>query len=207
MKAAVFHGPQQPLTIEDVEIEKPIGREVLVRIVASGVCHSDLHFVDGFYPFPHAGRPRPRGGGHRRGGGPACDGVQAGRPRDRLPLGVLRSLRALPDRPDPTSAEPRPTRAAERAARLTLERRRRSTSSPTSRAYAEKMLVHENALVQDPRRRAAGPRGADRLRRHDGRRRGAEHGAGRAGLDGGGVRGRRRRAGGDPGRAHRRRAA
>ena len=52
MKAAVFHGPHQPLTIEDVDIDKPIGREVLVRIVASGVCHSDLHFVDGFYPFP-----------------------------------------------------------------------------------------------------------------------------------------------------------
>ena len=52
MKAAVFHGPHQPLTIEDVDIDKPIGREVLVRTVASGVCHSDLHFVDGFYPFP-----------------------------------------------------------------------------------------------------------------------------------------------------------
>src|SRR5438093_5699580 len=52
MKAAVFHGPQQPLTIENVDIAKPIGREVLVRTVASGVCHSDLHFVDGYYPFP-----------------------------------------------------------------------------------------------------------------------------------------------------------
>src|SRR5262245_65718202 len=52
MKAAVFHGPRQPLTIEDVDIDKPMGREVLVRTVGSGVCHSDLHFVDGFYPFP-----------------------------------------------------------------------------------------------------------------------------------------------------------
>src|SRR5437870_4887997 len=52
MKAAVFHGPQKPLTIENVDIAKPIGREVLVRTVASGVCHSDLHFVDGYYPFP-----------------------------------------------------------------------------------------------------------------------------------------------------------
>ena len=50
MKAAVFHGPQG-LTIEDVEIDKPIGREVLVRWSASGVCHSDLHFIDGLYPF------------------------------------------------------------------------------------------------------------------------------------------------------------
>src|ERR1700756_2686444 len=52
MKAAVFHGPHKELTIERVEIDKPIGREVLVRTVASGVCHSDLHFVDGYYPFP-----------------------------------------------------------------------------------------------------------------------------------------------------------
>ena len=52
MKAAIFHGPQQELTIEDVEVDKPLGREVLVKTVASGVCHSDLHFVDGFYAFP-----------------------------------------------------------------------------------------------------------------------------------------------------------
>lgn len=52
MKAAVFHGPHQPLTIESVDIDKPRSREVLVRTVASGVCHSDLHFVDGLYPLP-----------------------------------------------------------------------------------------------------------------------------------------------------------
>ena len=52
MKAAVFHGPNQDLTIEQVEIDDPMPNEVLVRTVGSGVCHSDLHFVDGFYPFP-----------------------------------------------------------------------------------------------------------------------------------------------------------
>ncbi len=52
MKAAIFHGPKQDLTIEDVEVDNPMGREVLVKTVASGVCHSDLHFVDGFYQFP-----------------------------------------------------------------------------------------------------------------------------------------------------------
>ena len=52
MKAAIFHGPQQQLTIEDVEIDKPIEHEVVVRVVASGVCHSDLHFIDGYYEFP-----------------------------------------------------------------------------------------------------------------------------------------------------------
>ena len=50
MKAAIFHAPHEPLTIEDVEIDAPMAREILVRTVASGVCHSDLHFVDGLYP-------------------------------------------------------------------------------------------------------------------------------------------------------------
>ena len=52
MKAAIFHGPQQQLTIEQVEIDRPMPHEIVVRTVASGVCHSDLHFVDGYYPYP-----------------------------------------------------------------------------------------------------------------------------------------------------------
>jgi len=52
MKAAIFHGPNQPLTIEQVDIDDPRDHEVLVRTAASGVCHSDLHFVDGLYPYP-----------------------------------------------------------------------------------------------------------------------------------------------------------
>src|SRR5205823_8248021 len=47
MKAAIFRKPHEPLTIESVEIDKPSGREVLVRTAATGVCHSDLHVVDG----------------------------------------------------------------------------------------------------------------------------------------------------------------
>jgi S-(hydroxymethyl)glutathione dehydrogenase/alcohol dehydrogenase len=50
MKAAVFHGANQPLTIEEIQVDKPMAREVVVKTMASGVCHSDLHFVDGFYP-------------------------------------------------------------------------------------------------------------------------------------------------------------
>ncbi len=50
MKAAIFHGPNQLLTIEQVEIDKPMAHEVLVKTMASGVCHSDLHFIDGLYP-------------------------------------------------------------------------------------------------------------------------------------------------------------
>jgi S-(hydroxymethyl)glutathione dehydrogenase/alcohol dehydrogenase len=50
VKAAIFHAPHEPLTIEDVDIDDPLPREIVVRTAASGVCHSDLHFVDGLYP-------------------------------------------------------------------------------------------------------------------------------------------------------------
>ncbi len=52
MKAAVLRGVKQPLTIEDIQIGKPGPREVLVRTVAAGVCHSDLHFQTGAYLYP-----------------------------------------------------------------------------------------------------------------------------------------------------------
>jgi len=52
MKAAILHKVGEPLTIEDVQISKPGPREVLVKTAATGVCHSDLHFVKGLYPIP-----------------------------------------------------------------------------------------------------------------------------------------------------------
>jgi S-(hydroxymethyl)glutathione dehydrogenase/alcohol dehydrogenase len=50
MKAAVLRQVKTPLVIEDVRIGKPGPREVLIRTVAAGVCHSDLHFIEGAYP-------------------------------------------------------------------------------------------------------------------------------------------------------------
>src|SRR5262245_7725063 len=47
MKAAVCRKVHAPVAIESVEVDEPAGREVLVRTVATGVCHSDLHVVDG----------------------------------------------------------------------------------------------------------------------------------------------------------------
>lgn len=50
MKAAVLRGLHQPLSIEDVQIDKPGPDEVLVQTKAAGVCHSDLHHIDGTLP-------------------------------------------------------------------------------------------------------------------------------------------------------------
>jgi S-(hydroxymethyl)glutathione dehydrogenase/alcohol dehydrogenase len=52
MKAAVLHAANQPLTIEEVALTKPGPREVLLRTAFAGLCHSDLHFIDGLYPHP-----------------------------------------------------------------------------------------------------------------------------------------------------------
>jgi S-(hydroxymethyl)glutathione dehydrogenase/alcohol dehydrogenase len=49
MKAALMHGIGEPLTIEDVSIDRPDPGEVLVQVIAAGVCHSDLVFMDGRY--------------------------------------------------------------------------------------------------------------------------------------------------------------
>ena len=52
MKAAVLREVRTPLQIEDVKIGKPGPHEVLIRTAAAGVCHSDLHFIEGSYPHP-----------------------------------------------------------------------------------------------------------------------------------------------------------
>jgi len=52
MKAAVLREVGKRLEIEDVQIGKPGPREVLIRTAAVGLCHSDLHFIDGHYPHP-----------------------------------------------------------------------------------------------------------------------------------------------------------
>ncbi len=51
MKAAVLREVNKPLEIEEVQTADPGPREVLVRTVAAGVCHSDLHFQNGSYPY------------------------------------------------------------------------------------------------------------------------------------------------------------
>src|SRR5271155_5167571 len=52
MKAAILREVGKPLSIEQVQIGKPGPHEVLIRTVAAGVCHSDVHFWEGSYPYP-----------------------------------------------------------------------------------------------------------------------------------------------------------
>ncbi|MDE1171306.1 MAG: alcohol dehydrogenase AdhP [Verrucomicrobium sp.] len=50
MKAAVVREFGKPLTIEEVPVPQPGPGEILVKIAATGVCHTDLHAVDGDWP-------------------------------------------------------------------------------------------------------------------------------------------------------------
>jgi S-(hydroxymethyl)glutathione dehydrogenase/alcohol dehydrogenase len=52
MKAAILHEPGKPMTIEDVTLDAPQPDEVRIRVVASGLCHSDYHFLTGDLPCP-----------------------------------------------------------------------------------------------------------------------------------------------------------
>ncbi len=52
MKAAVMRANNEPLVLEDIEIDDPSPGEVLVKLAASGICHSDLTVIEGGLPFP-----------------------------------------------------------------------------------------------------------------------------------------------------------
>lgn len=52
MRAAVLREDADRLEIEDLTLAAPGPYEVLVRIAASGICHSDLHVLDGVLPVP-----------------------------------------------------------------------------------------------------------------------------------------------------------
>jgi 6-hydroxycyclohex-1-ene-1-carbonyl-CoA dehydrogenase len=46
MKAAVFHGADRPMLVEDIAMPEPAAGEILVRVAGCGVCHTDLHYID-----------------------------------------------------------------------------------------------------------------------------------------------------------------
>lgn len=148
MKAAIFKGPNQPLTIEEIQADKPQEREVLVRTVAAGVCHSDLHFVDGLWPFPP-----PAVLGHEAAGvveevGDRVTRLKAGdHVISCLSVFCANCEQCISGHPNRCADVAATNRPAGTASRLTQE------GSPVNQfanlsSYAEKMLVHENALTK-----------------------------------------------------------
>jgi S-(hydroxymethyl)glutathione dehydrogenase/alcohol dehydrogenase len=52
MRAAIFVEPNGDMVVEDVQAADPGPRDVVVRVTASGVCHSDLSVINGTLPMP-----------------------------------------------------------------------------------------------------------------------------------------------------------
>jgi S-(hydroxymethyl)glutathione dehydrogenase/alcohol dehydrogenase len=52
MQAAVLEGPGAPLEIEEIPVPRPRRGELLVKVTACGVCHTDLHVIKGEVAFP-----------------------------------------------------------------------------------------------------------------------------------------------------------
>ena len=80
MKAAVVRQFGKPLSIEEVPVPTPGAGQILVRIAASGVCHTDLHAADGDWPV----KPKPpfipghEGVGHVAGVGAGVTHIKEG---------------------------------------------------------------------------------------------------------------------------------
>ncbi len=147
MRAAVFRGVGTPLTIEDVQVGAPGPREVLVRTGATGVCHSDLHYVDG-----RRSVDVPAVLGHEASGTVEAVGssVSYVRPGDR----VITCLSVFCGHCDMCVAG-RPalcSRAGVERTAAEQSRLRQGDSRMTQllniSSFAEQMLVHENSVFK-----------------------------------------------------------
>ena len=151
MKAAVLIEPGKPLEIETLIVSNPGPHEVLIRTAACGLCHSDLHFIDGSYP--HA---LPAVPGHEAAG--IVEAVGSEVRTVKVGDAVVTCLSAFCGHCEYCvtgrmslclGAETR--RSSSDAPRLT-----RPDGSPVAQmlnlsAFAEMMLIHEHACVRiDP---------------------------------------------------------
>jgi len=147
MKAAVLREINKPLEIEDIQHGDPAPREVLVRTVAAGVCHSDLHFQNGSYPYP-----LPAVLGHESAGVVEAVGsdVTYVKPGDH----VITCLSAFCGHCESCLTghmslcqEPELQRAAEQPSRLASGDENLAQFLNLS-SFAEYMLVHEHTIVK-----------------------------------------------------------
>jgi len=151
MKAAVLNALDGTFQIEQIDIGEPIGREVLVEVKASGLCHSDLHFAEHDF-----GVPLPAVLGHELAGvvtaiGPEVREFAVG---DHVVGSLIQfcgHCRACIGGRTYQCTHPEETlRDANGAQRLTKDGQGLSQVFGTG-AFAERALVHENQLAKVPK--------------------------------------------------------
>jgi hypothetical protein len=108
-RAAVAFAPKQPLEIVELDLEGPKAGEVLVEIMATGICHTDAYTLDGFDSegiFPSV--LGHEGAGIVREVGAGVTSVKPGRPRDSALHPGMRPVQNLPFRQEqPVHRDPR----------------------------------------------------------------------------------------------------
>src|SRR4029077_20148439 len=148
MKAAVLYEVNKPLVIEDVSLQKPGPREVLIRTTVAGLCHSDLHFMEGLYP-----HPLPAVLGHESAGVVEQVGsdVTYVKPGDHV-VTCLSGFCGTCDNCTTGGTVLCPDATVEmlpgQSNRLSWARSEKLNQFLNLSSFAEQMLVHENAIVK-----------------------------------------------------------
>lgn len=149
IRAALFRQPNVPVGIEDVEIDGPIGYEVLVRTAATGVCHSDLHMVLGnMRPGPQPVVLGHEGAGIVEAIGPDVTTVKVG---DHV-VGCLSGFcgtctQCLTGHPNLCTAHPGFAPRRNGKPKLSLAGEALGSFGDVG-SYAESMLLHENGVLK-----------------------------------------------------------
>src|SRR5690348_8171085 len=78
VKAALFTGPGEPFSVETLDLSEPRTGEVLVKVAAVGVCHSDWHLATGATKHPAPAVVGHEGAGVVEAVGPGVTRVKPG---------------------------------------------------------------------------------------------------------------------------------
>ena len=183
MGRAPPYAQSRPLTIGEIDLQGPASGEVLVKIRAAGLCHSDLSTINGDRP-----RQMPMVLGHEA-AGEVRRSDRRSRSRRRRPRhpGLRAELRPLPAVHGGTPGAVRAGLHGQRrrhsaVGRDAAQQRRRAKSAPVGvSAFAEYARARANRWSRSTARAVGGGRTV-RLRGDDRRRRRHQHGKGRAGA-------------------------
>lgn len=148
MKAAVLREFGADLTIEPIDLGSPQHNEVLVEVAATGLCHTDLHFMQGHLPID-----APAVLGHETAGVVLAvgSGVTYLKPGDHV-IGCLSAFcgcceQCLSGHPSICEGQDTLVRQPDEPPRIALSGRPVTQFMHLS-GFAERILVHENALVR-----------------------------------------------------------